>query len=99
MPFKPGKSGNPSGRPRMPEELKRSFQEAAPKALRTLIAILDGENGAKPSDQVRAAEVLMNRGYGMPVQAVEAEITDLRPIVFSPEFAGLVKRDANPETS
>jgi hypothetical protein len=39
---------------------------------------------------VRAAEVLLNRGYGMPVQAIEAEIADLRPIVFAPVLGKLV---------
>jgi len=91
--FEKGQSGNPSGRPKMPEELREAFRAAGPKALATLVNIVDGGNNAKPSDQVRAAEVLLNRGYGMPVQAIEAEIADLRPIVFAPVLGKLMETD------
>jgi len=76
----------------MPDELKEAFKAAAPKALQTLMDILD--NGDKNADRLRAAEVLLDRGYGKPVQAIEAEITDLRPIVFDAALGGIVKPNA-----
>ena len=89
-----GKSGNPSGRPKMPEELREAFRASAPKALATLMDVL--ETGDKASDRLRAAEILLNRGYGMPVQSVEAEITDLRPITFAPVLGKLTSGTDTP---
>jgi hypothetical protein len=94
--FEKGQSGNPNGRPKMPEELREAFRAAGPKALATLLEILDGNfEGTKPADRLRASEILLNRGYGMPVQAIDAEISDLRPIVLDPKLAGMVRRDPN----
>ena len=68
--FLPGnKTG---GRPRLPEELKEAFRAACPDALEVLKRILTNE-GAKDSDRIRCAEIILDRGYGKPVQAVDLD--------------------------
>lgn len=76
----PGYTGNPNGRPKMPEEMKRAFRDAAPEALATLLQIArEGEN---ESSRVKASEVILDRAYGKPIQSVEAEITERRAILY-----------------
>lgn len=60
------------GRPKLPEELKMAFRAAAPDALDVLIKILKDE-GAKHGDRIKCAEIILDRGYGKPVQAVDLE--------------------------
>lgn len=70
--FLPGnKSG---GRPRLPEELKEAFRDYSWDALNTLVTILK-DDGAKHSDRIKCAEIILDRGYGKPVQAVDLETT------------------------
>lgn len=65
MPFEPGKSGNPSGRPKVNtfvRDLAREHTEAAIKALAE--ALKDDRH------RVAAATALLDRGWGKPVQEV-----------------------------
>lgn len=78
-PFAKGKSGNPGGRPKLPEELKQAFRALAPEALKTLESVMRSSK-ARPGDRIRAAETILNRGYGTPVQAVEVTGRDGGPI-------------------
>ena len=41
----------------------------------------------------RAAEIVLDRHLGKPVQAIDAEISDLRPITFAPVLRNLVGTD------
>ena len=41
------------------------------KAIATVIALLDHPS---PKIQLRAAEILLDRGYGKPVQSIEAAV-------------------------
>jgi hypothetical protein len=77
-PWRKGQSGNPSGTP-----VKRS-KDLAQKILfstqngemlvRRLVALAQGEiEGSRPSDQIRAIELLMDRAYGKATQVVEIE--------------------------
>jgi hypothetical protein len=68
---KTGYTGNPGGRPKMPEELKRAFQSLAPEALKTLADVM--ANG-KDSDRVKASEVILDRGYGKATQQIDANL-------------------------
>ena len=54
----------------MPEEVRDIARAASPKAMNALVAILDSED-SRPGDIIRAAEVIMNRGYGTPMHSVE----------------------------
>lgn len=62
------------GRKRLPEDLKEAFRAAAPDALAVLKRILLNEE-AKDADRIRCAEIILDRGYGKPVQAVDLDTT------------------------
>lgn len=65
MPFEPGQSGNPGGRPKADVRLREMAREHTEAALQALVAALDDEK-----TRVSAAIALLDRGYGKPVQAV-----------------------------
>lgn len=90
MKFEAGKSGNPGGRPKMPPELKKAFQDVTPEALDTLVLIM---RTGEESNRLKAAGEIIDRGYGKAVQAIEAEIADLRPITFAPVLGKLMEAE------
>lgn len=69
MPFEPGKSGNPSGRPRENghvKELARAHTEAAINALAEILADAEAPHAARAT----AANSLLDRAWGKPAQAI-----------------------------
>lgn len=70
--FLPGnKSG---GRPRLePGLTKDSFKALGPRALEVLIGIMEKEDASEAS-RIKAAEIILDRGFGKAVQAVEATV-------------------------
>lgn len=66
---KKGYCGNPSGRPKIPEEVKEAFREFTLEARNTLVEIMQDKE-AKAGDRVRASEVILNRAWGTPEQSV-----------------------------
>jgi hypothetical protein len=77
--FKPGQSGNPSGRPPQVLEVIKIARDNCPKAIKRIVALMasDDERVA-----LQAAESLLNRGLGKPVQAVQHSGEDGGPIQF-----------------
>lgn len=68
--FAPGKSGNPGGRPRLPEDIKHVRELArqyTERAVETLVTVMG--NGSPPA-KVAAANALLDRGWGKPEQAI-----------------------------
>lgn len=62
------------GRPKTSEQLKRAFKAFTPDAVMALYDILkDVEGKHKASDRIRAAEVILERGWGRVAQTVELE--------------------------
>ena len=69
MPFQPGQSGNPGGRPKEVGEVRALARQYTAKAIKTLAAIMADES-ARGSERVAAAVALLDRGFGKPAQAV-----------------------------
>lgn len=79
--FTKGKSGNPNGRAKIPADLKEAFKAQCPKALDILVGIMN-DPVSKDNDRIRAAEIILDRGYGKPAQAVELETKNVPRVVF-----------------
>src|SRR5262245_5403926 len=74
-----GQSGNPSGRPRVPEELRDAFRARGFEALEVLVRCLQSTDERVA---IQAATVLLDRGYGKAAQTIDANITENEPIRF-----------------
>lgn len=83
-PFVKGQVANPGGRPKIPEDIKQAFKDLTPKAIETLQKILDDDN-AKYADKIKAAEIIMDRGYGKPTQALDVDVNKLPQVIFMGE--------------
>ena len=65
---------NPGGRPKLPAEVREAAQAASPRALAKVIEFLDN---ADPRIALAAAQVILDRGYGKPVQAIDARVEQI----------------------
>jgi len=95
-PFKPGQSGNPSGRPKIPKEVVDAARAHTTRAIEVLSEILNDVT-AKAKDRISAANALLDRGWGKPVQAVSVggdtdDTGERRTFVFGYVDAGHVKK-------
>jgi hypothetical protein len=82
-PFKKGQSGNPGGRPKLPEEFKELARTNSIIALQKAIDIMTNPN-SDPKDVLKAADMIMDRGFGKATQAIEAKVEG-NMVVFSGE--------------
>lgn len=67
--FKPGHSGNPGGRPKIDQEVRRLAQEMSVEAIHTLGDIMRDTEGDKRV-RAMAANSILDRAVGKPVQAI-----------------------------
>lgn len=71
-PFEKGKSGNPSGRPKIPAEVRKLARALSVEAIETHAAIMrDAE--APPAARGASANAILDRAYGKPAQAITGE--------------------------
>lgn len=78
MPFKPGQSGNPRGRPRKADALATLFDEHFKKEDRIGVIAKAVEQALAGNKDAR--DFLFDRTYGKPMQAIEMTGTDGGPL-------------------
>ena len=71
--FQKGGIRNPGGRPKLPAEMREMFQAKSQEALDVLIRCLQSGD-----DRVAmmAAQAILDRGYGKPMQSIDADVTE-----------------------
>ena len=70
--FKPGQSGNPSGRPAKTEEMRRIEDMAKEHSPAALLALVDEAKNGKGAPRVAASVALLDRAWGRPVDRQES---------------------------
>ena len=70
--FVVGVSGNPSGRPKIPADVREAIKAACPEAVRVLIELLHSK---KEAYRLEAAKTLLDRGYGKPESMSKIELS------------------------
>jgi hypothetical protein len=84
-PFKKGQSGNPNGRPKMPnlKEACAAVLADEKDGMTALDAVLKALRNKAIKGDVRAAQELMDRAYGKAMQAIDlkADVTSTITII------------------
>jgi hypothetical protein len=106
-PFKPGQSGNPGGRPRAAGDIIELARQKTPEAIETLTDIM--VNGRQEAARVRAAEVLLDRAHGRPLQTQQVlemttdkraeDLTDAELMAIARQGLPKTKEEQHPATS
>ena len=71
-PFEKGVSGNPTGRPKGNPKVKELLKENSEEAAKVLVGLLYSE---KEQLRLQAAQEILNRTEGKPMQAVNMEVS------------------------
>lgn len=88
--FLPGQTANRGGRPRRLQEFTELAQQHTPEAFEAVLDVLRDPE-AKTADKLKAADMILDRGLGKPLQANQVEIdADLNgrlvEVVFTPQL-------------
>ena len=86
--FKPGQSGNPSGRPKTPEEAKKKLKDEAYMAVNRLIK--EAQN-PKRKHYYEANITIMERVWGKSAQPIDIESENTVKIIMPDEMKDLAK--------
>ncbi|UQZ90848.1 hypothetical protein C4J81_17185 [Deltaproteobacteria bacterium Smac51] len=76
--FVKGRSGNPGGRPAIPDAVKAFFAENTMKAAEKLVELI---NDNDPSIAMRACVAVLDRALGKPDQSHKLESGDTTPTI------------------
>ena len=79
-PFVKGQTGNPGGRPKAEVDVVAIARRNGPEAIQMLAEIMRNPK-ASESARVSAANSLLDRGFGKPVQKIDGDLTLRRPLV------------------
>lgn len=71
--FQPGVSGNPGGKSKKAEELRAQCRAAADKGVSLIMR--DMLKTKDPKHRLMCWEALSNRGYGKPIQEIQATVS------------------------
>lgn len=74
MPFKPGQSGNPNGRPKVVTEIRDLARSKGKEAFERIVVLMDDDD---PKVSMAAAKEVLDRAYGKPAQAITGPDGDL----------------------
>ncbi len=77
--FVAGNNANPSGRPKVPKDVREAIKAACPEAVRVLIELLHDK---KSLIRLEAAKTLLDRGYGKPESMSKIELSSPNDNVF-----------------
>jgi hypothetical protein len=91
--FKKGKSGNPGGRPRALASVMQEARRHTWEALRVLLKLM--RTAESESVKLNAAEAILSRGWGKPIQAFQVDgrfLTKKLAELSSAEIAELEER-------
>jgi len=80
-PIQKGQVLNPGGRPKIPDDVKKAFRELTPLACETIRSILASRDKKLASARIKAAEVALNRAWGMPRQEIELNGGEPLPVI------------------
>jgi hypothetical protein len=72
VPWAPGQSGNPGGRPAMPPEVKAALAGASLDAVKKQIELM---NCGDPRIELLASQALLDRHFGKAAQAIDKTVT------------------------
>ena len=68
--FKKGQSGNPRGRPKLPETFKQFAKEKSIESIQMLYYMMTNTE-VKDDIKVKCAEIIISYGIGKPTQAID----------------------------
>jgi hypothetical protein len=86
--FKPGQTGNPGGRKRIDNEIRKMLADGTKESVKALCDIVSNSS-ISPKVRCFAAQIILDRVYGKATQPIDAIVGGRgEPVVF--EFRGIL---------